>query len=129
MRLAYPLTLALVLGGFLWTVTGCETEKPGASYALGSYTAMVDSTPDKVTDAAQKAVSDLQLKDIVADSTKVDGHLTARTASGDTVAIDVQQAGDNVSKVTIHVGATGDQALSRQILDKTENHLSWFSSL
>lgn len=128
MKITYPLFLALLMSACVWLVSGCSTEQPGAAYALGSYTANVDGAPDRVTAAAQKAAEDMQLKDIVANSTKIDGHLTAANASGDTVAIDVQQAGDNVSKVTIRVGS-GDEATSRQILDKLESHLTWFSSL
>jgi len=41
------------------------------------------------------------------------------------VTIDIEQAGESVSKVTIHVGATGDEALSKQLIDGIKNHLSW----
>ncbi|HUB27945.1 MAG TPA: DUF3568 family protein [Tepidisphaeraceae bacterium] len=128
MKVLYPICLALLIGGSVWMIEGCSTEQPGAAYALGAYSANVDGTPDRVTSAAQKAAEDMKFKDIVANQTKIDGHLTAADASGDTVSIDVQQAGDNVSKVTIRVGS-GDEAVSRQILDKLEGHLSWFSSL
>jgi hypothetical protein len=42
------------------------------------------------------------------------------------VTIQVAQAGDNVSKVTIQVGATGDEAVSKQLADRIKSHLSWF---
>jgi hypothetical protein len=42
------------------------------------------------------------------------------------VTIKIEQAGDNVSKVSITVGATGDQSLSAQIMDRIKHHLSWF---
>jgi len=65
------------------------------------------------------------LTDIVGNGTKVDGKVTAKNAQGDAVTIDVEQAGDNVSKVTIHIGATGDEAFSKQLIDRINSHLSW----
>jgi hypothetical protein len=55
----------------------------------------------------------------------MDGKVTAKDAQGDDVEIDIEQAGDNVSKVTIHIGATGDQAVSKQLIDRINSHLSW----
>jgi hypothetical protein len=51
--------------------------------------------------------------------------VTANTAQGTSVTIDIKEAGDNVSKVTIHVGATGDDAVSQQLVDRIKAHLSW----
>jgi hypothetical protein len=111
------------VGSFL---TACSTDQPGAQMALNTYTTNVDSSPDKVTTAAQKACADLQLSGINGNGTKVDGNVTAFTASGTQVTIKIEQAGDNVSKVSITVGATGDQSLSAQIMDRIKHHLSWF---
>jgi hypothetical protein len=86
---------------------------------------MIDSSPDKVTTAAQKAAGDLSLLDINAAGTKVDGKVSARTAQGEDVSIDIEQAGENVSKVTIRVGTTGDEAVSKQLVDRIKSHLSW----
>jgi hypothetical protein len=85
----------------------------------------VSSTPDKVTAAAIKAAGDLKLLNIAGNGTAVDGRVTATDAQGDAVTIDIAQAGDGVSKVTIHVGATGDDAISKQLVDRINSHLSW----
>ena len=125
MKLALVTLSLLSAGLFLSYQTGCQTDSPGATNTLGSYSTMVSSTPDKVTAAAQKAAGDLKLLDIVSDSTKIDGRVTARNAQGDKVSIDIEQAGDGVSKVTIRVGATGDDAVSKQLVDRINSHLSW----
>jgi len=125
MRFAITALSLLSMGFFLAGLTACQTEQPGATNTLGSYTVMVDSSPDKVTTAAQKAVDDLKFNQIMGNGTKVDGKVTAKTAQGDDVSIDIAQAGDNVSKVTIRVGATGDEAVSKQIVDRIKSHLSW----
>lgn len=120
--------MTIVGMGFLFTnLTGCSTtDQPGTNYALGSYSTMVAASPDKVTDAAKKSAEDLKLLDIVGAGTKVDGNVSAHTAQGDAVQIDIVQAGENVSKVTIRVGSTGDEAVSRQLIDRIKSHLNWF---
>jgi hypothetical protein len=120
------LAISLFTAGFgLVNLTACETETPGATETLGVYSTNVDGRPDKVTTAAQKAAADLGLTEIVGNGTTVDGKVTAKDAQGDAVVINIEQAGDNVSKVTIHVGATGDETISKQLMDKIKSHLSW----
>jgi hypothetical protein len=119
------LAMCLLGLGMLLVNFGCSTETPGTKDTLGSYSTMIDSSPDKVTTAAQKAAADLNLLDINAAGTKVDGKVSARTAQGDDVSIDIEQAGENVSKVTIRVGVTGDEAVSKQLMDRIKSHLSW----
>src|SRR5271154_3221456 len=93
MKTAFFAISLLSTGFFLANTTGCQTESPGATNTLGVYSTMVDGTPDKVTAAAQKAAGDLQLLDIVGNGTAVDGKVTAKNAQGDTVTIDIAQAG------------------------------------
>jgi hypothetical protein len=117
-----PLT-ALVAGLYFLTFTGCSTDQPGTADTLGTYTANVAATPDKVTEAAHKACNDLNLQYISVSGTSVDGKVTAQTAQGQNVNIEVAEAGDNVSKVSIRVGATGDEDISKQLMDKIKDHL------
>jgi phage tail sheath gpL-like len=113
----------LVAGSFLVTLAGCQTDTPGATNTLGSYSTMIDGPPDKVTAAAEKAAGDLKLSDIVGNATKVDGKVTAKNAHGDAVTIEIEQAGEHVSKVSIRVGVTGDEAVSKQLVDKIKSRL------
>jgi len=85
----------------------------------------VSAAPDKVTTAADAACEDLKLTNIDSTATKVDGQVRAYDAQGQEVAIDVEQAGDNVSKVSVRIGVTGDAAMSRQIVDHIKSHLNW----
>ncbi len=123
MKTAYLAVSIISLGFFLATIGGCQTDSPGVKNTLGTYSAMVDASPDKVTKAATASVKDMKLMDIVSDGTKIDGKVTAKTAQNDVVTINVEQAGENVSKVTIRVGATGDEAVSKQILDRIKKNL------
>jgi hypothetical protein len=113
----------LSFGFLLATINGCQTDAPGVKDTLGSYSAMVDASPDKVTSAATASVKDMKLLDVTSDSTKIDGKVTAKTAQDEAVTIDIEQAGENISKVTIRVGSTGDEAVSKQILDRIKKNL------
>jgi hypothetical protein len=117
------LSLSFPTGGLL---TACSTDEPGTKYTINTYTAMVDASPDKVTTAAKKAADDLKLTGINGEGTKVDGKVTAFTAQNSQVTINIEQAGDNVSKVSIQVGTSGDQAMSAQLMDRIKANLSWF---
>jgi len=116
----------LGLSAFLMNVTGCETDQVQTHdhAAAGSYSALLDGTPDKVTSAAQKACADLKLLDVVGAGTKVDGRVTARDAQGDNIAIDIAQAGDKVSRVTVYVGPTGDPSVSEQLINRIKADMS-----
>ena len=116
------LAVALVgLGLSLSVLGGCETSRAGVKDTAGRYSTMVNAAPDKATAAAKQAVEDLKLADITSTATKVDGKVTARTAGNDQVNIEIEQAGDNVSEVSVRVGVTGDESLSMQILDRIKN--------
>jgi hypothetical protein len=126
MRRALVGLCVVVLGGAMSLLAGCQTSEPGATDTLGVYTTNVDARPDKVTYAASKACEDLKLAGIESSASLVDGKVTAKTAQGDAVSINVEQAGDNVSKVSIHIGVTGDEAVSKQLVDRIRDHLGWF---
>jgi propanediol dehydratase small subunit len=125
MKLTFIALGVLSTGFLLANLAGCSTESPGATQTMGVYSTMIDSSPDKVTTAATKAADDLKLTDVIGNGTKVDGKVTAKNAQGDVVTINIEQAGDNVSKVTIHIGMTGDEAVSKQLVDRIKSHLSW----
>ncbi len=111
----------------LLTSTSCTTTQPGATDALGNYSTNVNASPDKVTNAADKACQDLKLINVSSNSTKVDGKVTAKTAQGEDVNIEIAQAGQDQSSVTVRVGATGDPAISKEIVDQIRSNLSsWF---
>jgi hypothetical protein len=123
MKAASLAVSAVSLGFFLATLGGCQTDSPGVKNTFGSYSEMVNAAPDKVTKAANTSVKDMKLLDIVSNGTKVDGRVTAKDAQNDLVTIDIEQAGENVSKVSIRVGSTGDEAVSKQILERIKKNL------
>ena len=69
----------------------------------------------------------MKLINVSSNSTKVDGKVTAKTAQGEDVNIEIAQAGQDQSSVTVRVCATGDPAISKEIVDQIRSNLSsWF---
>src|SRR5258706_7830047 len=64
------------LGFFISMLGGCQTDSPGVKNVAGTYTAMVDGSPDRVAKAAKNAVEDLKLMYIASTATKGDGKVT-----------------------------------------------------
>lgn len=126
MKTTLALICVLFFGAAMFTLGGCETSTPGVTNTLGALDAHLDSTPDKVTKAARKACEELKLAEIASAGTKIDGKVTARTATGEAVEISIGLAGENVSSIHIRVGTTGDMAVSKQIFDRTKDNLHWF---
>jgi hypothetical protein len=125
MKSALVLISVYAMGIALLVLNGCSTSQPGATDTLGSYSTNIAATPDKVTTAADKACEDLKLVNINSSGTQVDGKVTAQTAQGQDVTIDIAQGGDQVSTVTIRVGTTGDDAISKELVDHIKSHLSF----
>ena len=125
MRHLYAVATSLILGTLLLALNGCQTNQPGTTNTMGTYITNVSANPDKVTNAASAACKDLSLTDINASGTKVDGKVRAYNAQGQEVAIDIEQTGDDVSKVSVRIGVVGDAAMSRQIMDHIKSHLNW----
>ena len=128
MRSAFLAASIIGLGISLTALNGCQSSasQPEVKNLLGTYSVMLDASPDKVTKAAQRALDDLKFTDVQATLSKVDGHLTAQTAQKDQININVEQGGENISKMSIRVGTTGDETISKQIVEKTKSHLHWF---
>ena len=120
------LSIALSLSALTLSLAGlggCKTDQVGVTNTLGTYATTVDATPDKATKAAQKALEQMKFLQVVGNFTKVDGRVTAKTAQNDDVTVNVEQAGDAGSKVSVRVGSTGGAMISTQIIDKIKENL------
>lgn len=110
--------LAFVLVGLTGAV-GCQTTRQVTGTRFEHFSA----NPDQVVEAAKAAAEELQLQMITATSSKVDGKLSAQTAQGKTVTIEVNREAEGVSKVAVKVGALGDEAVTNALLEKTRARL------
>jgi len=120
----FSLSLAVLASTLsLAALSGCKTDQVGVTNTLGTYSTIVSATPDKATKAAQRSLEQMKFLQIVGNYTKVDGRVTAKTAQNDDVTVNVEEAGDTSSKVSVRVGSTGGAAVSAQILDKIKDDL------
>lgn len=125
---------ALGLIATLPVAAGCEVAAGlalGAAAGVGTY-AYVDGEMessekapiDKTWDATQEAVKDLQLQVEEQKKDTQTASLRARQADGTRVSIELTNAGPETTQVAIRVGVFGDEAESKQILEKIQSHLN-----
>lgn len=120
MMLALALTAPLS-GCFL--MLGAGAGVGGTVYVMGKLKEDITAPVGKVHEAARAALADLGLKVLEDKSDAMTAHLESEFADGKRVWIDVDKTTDTVSTLTIRVGLVGDEARSREILDKIKAHL------
>lgn len=117
--LVQTVLFALALGAGV-ALTACESvrEKPGVdgtSYSLMHLDAMVHASPQRIVQAAESVLREM---DIALDSSAasgVDGKVLGHTALDKRIEITVERKDEETSKLSIQVGTFGDEALSREI--------------
>jgi hypothetical protein len=112
---------AMTIGLGLLAAGGCSTNTPGVTDTAGRFDMLIDAPPATVARAADSVIENYKFPIESFTFSKADGHLLAHTAQGTEVQLWINQQGDNVSKIEIRVGLTGDEALSQQILKKIKN--------
>ena len=118
-------TTALAMVGLsILMFSACKTSQPGVKNVAGTYSEMIDATPPQVTAAAQEVLNQMKLLGVEAESTDLDGKVTARTAQDKTVTVRVEKQSSHVSRMRVRVGRLGDQAISITILEKIKEKLS-----
>lgn len=114
----------LLTGCGTWHGLGKDIARTGdAISGEGKYTMTVHATPDKATAAARRAVKQLNMTNINSSDDRSEGKVTAKTARGDGVRIEIEQSGDTHSKVTIHTRGGDADSVSKQIQDKINRNL------
>ncbi len=111
------------LGDFYVTPTGMAT------YTLGGLESLEKASLDRTWEAAQKALEDLSLP--VTSKQKEDAIATiiARGENDVKIETNLLKQAEDLTKVRIRVGDTGDESLSRRILEKMKQHLGEVSEV
>lgn len=116
----------LTLTAAALTLAACNTaptsSKGGEQATFASVTGELSSTIaftlDESFNAAKGAMDDMQFKTEKAEKDALKGIVEAREADGDKVSITVLRNAEKVTDVVVSVGAFGEQAKARMILDK-----------
>jgi hypothetical protein len=120
------LILVTVLAGAF--APGCVSVSGGGTaakyiYLKGSLEATLEAGLDKAYRASGEAVKDLQFAKISESKDALLGLVVARNAADKKIEIQLDKVSDTMTKLTIHVGTIGDEALSVAILEKIKTHL------
>lgn len=129
---AKELVLMLALGAVCALGAGCAAVLIGGGAAAGAGAVAyvrgelraVESAPlDRVWDASQAAMNDLQFALTEKNKDALSAHLIARTASDKKVTINLAKQSDNATEIRVRVGFWGDESASRQVLEKIKQRL------
>jgi hypothetical protein len=95
----------------------------GTAYVLGDLEAQLEADPPAVAKATDRALDALQIRRISNSSSGLDAVIVGRTGADKKVTVKVKGAGEGRSKISIRVGAFGDESMSREILRRIEKEL------
>lgn len=114
----FALTAAFAALAGVW---GCQsTHEKGVKSNMHSQWTDVAADTRTATAAAEAVLKDEELKNVHAQSTNVDGHVTANKADGTKVNVSIQKKSDNMSQVSVTVGTLGDPRLGAEIAKKVK---------
>lgn len=128
-RLLSALAIATLCSVFATFQSGCIVVAAGAAgagavaYIRGELQATLSQTLEATDQAANKALTQLQLVKINETKDAFIAILTARTADDKKVEIKMTKVSAESTKVQIRVGVFGDETRSMAILDKIKANL------
>jgi hypothetical protein len=94
----------------------------GIAYVNGDLEATLGATPQKVIEASQAVLKEMDVPIVSKDASAIDGKVIGRTSQRK-IEITVQRETDTTSKISIRIDTFGDERLSRQILEKIQAKL------
>jgi Zn-dependent membrane protease YugP len=118
------LSFSLALATLLF-ISACQSShEQGVKSNYRAQWTPVNADTRATTEAARAVLNEQGLKDVMADSTEVDGKATGKKADGTKVDVSIERQGDNKSQVSVVVGTIGQPALgaeiARMIKDRAE---------
>jgi Protein of unknown function (DUF3568) len=110
-------------------LSGCVSKPAGAGaaatyvYLKGDLESTLEGNLDRAFRASNEAVKQLQFTKISESKDALLGIVVARNAADKKIEIRVDKAGENLTKVKIHAGLVGDEALSLAVLERIKANL------
>jgi len=120
--LALSITALSALPGCL-AVAAAAAGAAGVAYVNGDLEGRLEATPQEVVEASEGALEEMDIKIISVAASGIDGKVVGRTALDKKIDITVKRDDDTGSTISIRVDTFGDEALSRQIFEKTQARL------
>jgi hypothetical protein len=106
------------------TVEAHETSRmTGVAYVNGELDATLEASPERIVQASEAALKDLEIPVVSRDASAVDGKVVGRSALQRKIDITIHRKTETTSELSIRVDTFGDEAFSRQVLDKIRSKL------
>jgi len=125
-RHALALASLAMLGGCTATgvavAAGALAGAATAVYVQGDLETEIDASPTQVAAATEGAFEDLSLTLVSSEATEIDGRIDGRSSDDKPIAVRLALE-DGRTKVSIRVGAFGNEELSRLVLEHIRKHL------
>lgn len=120
----FSIFLLLNIAGCIALLAGAAVGGVGATTWLsGKLIQEVNAPFDRALNAAKSALKSLQLN-IVKETIKTDvAQVMSNYTDGRTIWVDIHRVSLLISRVEIRVGAAGDKAAARKIMNKIVNYL------
>ncbi len=115
-KLISAVCVVLIGAATVVALPGCKTDQEGVKTNYRSQWQTFTASVEDATDAAEAALSGLELKSVESSSTKIDGQATGLTADETKVTVSVAKVGDDQAEVSVYVGKLGDPELGKAIL-------------
>ncbi len=94
-----------------------------ATYSLGELRSIEEASFDNTFEAAQKALEDSEFAITSKQKDPSTANLIGRGSGDKKIEVNLKKVSDNLTEVRIRVGTLGDEALSRQVLERLKKYL------
>lgn len=115
--------ILLVSAGCIPLVVGAGAGAAGTVYVMGKLEERLEASVPKVQEASLAGLKDLDLPIHKNKGDKLSAEIESETADGKNIFVNVDFVSDNLSKLSIRVGISGDEQRSREILRSIKRHL------
>ncbi len=120
----------VALGSLLCMQSGCLLVAAGAAtgatvaYVAGDLHSTVDASPQRVAEAAERAMAALEISVISTASSSIDARVVGRTARDNKLTVSAKSSSAKFSQLTIRAGTFGDDALQARLLEEIRVQLT-----
>ncbi len=116
MKTPLPVSMTVLVLALAASLVACKTDLDGAKNNYRSQYKTYDVDIATATEAAKDVLNDLELREVEATHTTIDGQATAKTADDTEVTVNVTRVTEGRSEVAVYVGNLGNPKLGNRIL-------------
>ncbi|MEQ2009661.1 MAG: DUF3568 family protein [Limisphaerales bacterium] len=121
---AIAVTSITLFTGCAALIIGAAAGAGGVAYVQGELKVTESVPVETAQRAAEKALQDLKLAVLKRQQDGLSGSIEARTSTDQKITIKTRRIAEKSSEVAIRVGVLGDEAKSRQILNRMQANYS-----